>query len=259
MTIETRSQFYYIDSVDENNFRIDFDEGLGEIVGEVEVGSYSMEELMLAVEKALNVSGDLDYTVTLDRLTRLVTISATGTFDLLVSTGSSGLTAVYTLLGFTGSDRTGLSSYEGDTAIGSVYRPQFLLQEFIGFDDWSEAISASVNESASGIIEVITFGNRRFMEFNDRFITNIDQGSNSVIETNLNGVNNSRSFMNFIINKSNLEFMPDRDDPNTFDTVLLESTTSSSEGTGFKLNEMYSQGIANYYETGKLKFRKVVI
>ena len=52
--------------------------------------------------------------------------------------------------------------------------------------------------------------------------------------------------------------MPDRDTPSTFTKCILESTPADKNGTGFRLRELYSSGLTNYFESGTLKFREVL-
>lgn len=258
MSITTDPIFYTIDNVDTNNNLLNFKEpnvSGDEITATLNVGSYSMSQLMTEVARAMNEAGSETYGVTLDRDTRIVTISSSDTIELLVSTGSNSGLSVFSLIGFTGADRTGAATYDGD-AIGSTYEPQFALQEFRGFDTNKEGVRPSINEAADGTVEVITFGNRQFMEFDIRFTTDYPQGKGSPITENLTGVSDLRTFMDFLITKSNLEFMQDKTDRNTFNVMLLESTSKSRTGTGYQLRERYdiAQG---YFDTGKLKFRKV--
>ena len=76
------------------------------------------------------------------------------------------------------------------------------------------------------------------------------------IENNPNGVRDLRQFLSYAITKGSIEVMFDRDDPDTFFTIILESTPISRTGTGFKLRPKYGQNLPDYYETGILKFRK---
>lgn len=256
--IQTRSSFYYIqDSIDSENLWLDFDEGTGEISAQVQAGSYTPTNLASAVQDALNDSISVNtYAVTFDRETRQFTISANNNFDLLISSGSHAGTNVFSILGFSGPDLTGTDTYSGDVSVNE-YKPQFYLQDYIDQEDLRRSVQATVNKSASGTIEVVKFGTEKFFEFNIRLITDIDQGVNSWVETNLNGLIEARSFLRFITEKKDLEFIPDRTDKNTFYTVLLESTEESRDGTGYRLKELYPQGLVGYYETGKLTFRIV--
>jgi hypothetical protein len=62
--------------------------------------------------------------------------------------------------------------------------------------------------------------------------------------------------MGFAIDKSTIEFMPNGLDVANYSKLVLESTESDSQGTGFKLLEMmdYGEGL---YRTGRLVFREV--
>jgi hypothetical protein len=63
--------------------------------------------------------------------------------------------------------------------------------------------------------------------------------------------------MTYAITKGPFEFMPDRDDPATFDEVLLEKTRRSKNGTGFIIYELDTKGLPNYFESKKLTLRKL--
>jgi hypothetical protein len=158
MSLTTFSTLYYGHVVSADNNSIAFDEGGPELIAEIDVGSYTLTDYVLAVQDALNNTGALTYTATLDRVNRLVTISATGTFALLVSTGSTVGTSAYPMIGFSGTDRTAAATYQGNLGSGSEYRPQYILQDFIPSTNYKRNVLASVNESASGIIEVVRFG-----------------------------------------------------------------------------------------------------
>lgn len=253
--IETRSSFFYIDPVDTTNFYLDFDEGGPELTAQVEVGSFTHSELPSAIEAALNAVGALAYTVTFDRVSRKFTISATGSFTLRIASGTHVGNDLFPLLGFTGANVGPGTSFEANLQAGTEYRPQFWLQEFVHADDNQMAINPAVNKTANGNVEVVKFGTEKFFEFNIRLATDIDQGGSGFIEDDSDGIGNLRAFMQFAIEKTNLEFMPDRDDKNSFYKVLLESTDASQTGTGYKLKELYDKGLPGYFESGSLKFR----
>lgn len=253
--IETRSSFFYLDPVDSTNFYLDFDEGGGELTAEVSVGSYTHAELPEAIEAALNGAGALTYSVTFNRNTRKFTISASGPFSLLIGTGTHVGADIFPLLGFTGSDVGPTASATANLQAGTEYRPQFYLQDWVDQLDNQKAISPAVVKTASGEVEVVKFGTEKFFEFSIMLATNIDQGNAGFIESDASGVENLRSFMQFATQKNNFEFMPDRDNKANFFKVLLESTELSSNGTGYKLMELYDKGLPNYFESGKLVFR----
>lgn len=256
--IDAYSLFYYVkDPVASNNFYLNFDEGSGELTAEIESGDYTPTELAVAVGTALNEAGTQAYSVSFNRQNRKITISAAAPFDLLISTGVSVGSDIFSLIGFTGSDLTGQTSYEGNLEVGDFFEPQYKLQDWVSEEDLRKAVQASVNKSANGIVEVVSFGQEKFFEFNMRFITDIDQGKLGPIKTNLNGVQDARDFLRFCITKKTLEFMPDINDKNTFKNVLLEKTDEDSQGLGYRLKELYTSNLPYYFETGKLVFRVV--
>lgn len=261
MTIETRPLFYMVNAVTSDNNLLNFVEPGNppgtELTAELLVGSRSMTNLMTEVARALNDAGQETYTVTFDRDTRIVTISATDTFELLVSSGSNVGNDIFSILGFTGADRTGASTYDGDTAMGFTYTPQLIPQRFLSFDDNLQGVQSSVNESASGQIEVVTFGDRRFMEMEITNITNRPQGKGAPIENNQSALSQVRAFLEFAVTKSEFEFMIDRTDKATFETVLLERTRASRDGTGFRLRELINRGLNGFFTTELLTFRQL--
>lgn len=257
MTIKTRSLFYYGQTIDETNFSLDFSEGGGELQATLSIGEYSLETFAVEIARAMNIVAGQVYTVTVDRTTRKITISAPGNFELLVSSGSRSGTHVFSLIGFTGADRTGADNYEGNNGSGSEYRPQMVLTNYLDPGLNEEDVSANVNESGSGaVIEVFSFGSRSFTEFNIQYITDKVQGVNSIVDQNLSGVDDAVAFMQYSRTKAVMEFMPDLNDTSTFHNIILEKTKSSSKGVGFRLNKMFKPGVEDYYETGMILFRK---
>lgn len=256
--INTKSIFYYIESVTNDNFYLNFDEGSGELTAQIATGHYTHQDLALAVQSAMNEVGTQSYTVIFNRDDRTFTISSASAFDLLCFSGTEAGVSIFSLLGFSSVDLTGQTIYTGGVS-GSEYRPQFKLQDYVDQEDFRESIQAVVNESASGVVETISFGTKKFFEFNIPFITDIEQGAGSVIETNLSGVSSARQFLRFCTTKKNLEFMPDRNNRTLFFKVLLESTEESSNGTGYRLKELYTKNLPYYFETGKLVFRLVEV
>lgn len=262
MTIKTMPKIYYVNPLSSGNNLLNFREPNKppalELTAGLLVGSRSMTDLIAEISRGLNDSGENSYTVSLDRSTRLVTISADDIFELLITSGSNAGLSPFSLLGFSGADLTGLSSYTGTAPMGSSYTPQFLPQGFKSFDDNLEGTEASINESAAGIVEVVTFGDRRFMNFNMIYITDLLKGKGNPITNNSSGVQDARDLMEFLIKKSEVEFMINELNVNSFDKVLLESTRKSKSGTSFELKELVNKGFNDHFETGNLKFRKVI-
>ncbi len=256
MALNTYSSIYYLGSpITDDNKYLDFKEGVTNYLATLNSGGYSHTELMTEVKRAMDAAGGQTYTVSMNRATRIVTISASSVFSLLVSSGTSAASSVFGMLGFTGSDRTGSNTYSGNVACGYSYLPQFKLQSHIASDDWQEAIDAKIHESTNGNIEVVSFGTRKFVQFEIMFATNITQASGGPIVNNSNGVADLRQFMQYIIKKYPVELNPDKDTTAVYETLVLESTDSDNRGIGYKLKEMYDRSLPFYFSTGILKFR----
>lgn len=255
--IQTYSKFYYNYVIDNDNYYLDFDEGGGELSATLEPGEYTLTDLLVEIKRALEDAGALTYTVTVNRTTRIITIAGSASFDLLVSTGTHASTSVFTLIGFTGADRTSLTTYAANNSSGSEYKPQFKLQSYIDPEDWQQAADASINKTASGRVEIIKFGTEKFFQFNINFATDIEQPCNGPILNNPTGLDDLRSFMQYAVTRSPLEFIPDKDLPNTFYKIILESTPDSQTGVGYKLKELYDKNLPGYFDTGVLKWRLI--
>jgi len=252
--ITTKPVFYYDYRINAEQQFLNINEGAGDISIELIPNNYSAQGLANEVSRALSEQGGQDYTCTFNRATRSFTISAIAPFDLLIQTGANIGLGAFSILGFTGADQTGLLTYTGDPA-GKEFIPQFPLQDYVDFADFKEFKEAKVNESTSGEVEIYSLGTNSFMEFNLTLATNIDQGFNSIVRTDSLGVEKLRDFINYCITKGDVEFMKDETDRLNFQTIILESTPLSRTGTGYKLNELYSRGLAGYFETGTLKWR----
>ena len=256
MALSTFSTFYYGFTITDDNKFLNFDEGGGELSAELQEGAYSMDEMRTIIKTAMDAAGADTYTVTISRADRIFTITSSGTFSLLLSTGTQIGASPFTLLGFTsGVDTASLAAHSGSDAAGFEYRPQFVLQDYVDKDNFQEKIDSSVNESASGKLEVINFGTRKFSELSLKFITDITPQDGKVIKSNSSGVADAQSFLQEITNKNPVEFMGDIDSPDTFDKVVLESTPTSRQGTAYKLDELVAQNLPGYFEINRLKFR----
>lgn len=253
--IYTWSKFNYGHTITNENKYIPFDEGSGELTGTLEVGNYSLGEFAQAVQDALNAEGDLSYTVTLNRGNNSLTIAADDTFSLLILTGSTTATA-YELMGFSlSADKTGADTYTSN-ASGDEYYPQFWLQSYVAPENFVSSVEATINKSADGRVEVVRFGLEQKIEMDLKFITNLTMDG-QVIRNNASGLQDARDFMGYITQKKKFEFVPDLANPETYYKVILESTPDSSNGTGFKLRELFGQNLPDIYETGVITLRVV--
>lgn len=257
MSLTTFSQFYFGHTITNLNGAIDFDEGGPELQATLNPGDYSLEEFIAEIKRAMDEVGGQAYSVSVNRATRQITITAPGAFTLRTNTGTRTGSGAWTLMGFTtAANFTGDTTYTGPNGSGSRYRPQHLLVEHVASQNNVEKTDAVVNESASGRVQVIQFGTTKFIEFNIVFATNNTVRANQfTIENQANGLDNLRAFMDYIVTKAKFEFMPNRDNANSFEKVILESTPKSRQGTAYKLDELKSA--PGYFSTGKLTLRVV--
>jgi hypothetical protein len=254
MALSTYSAFYYGHNITESNQFINFIDDLsGEKTATLEIGSYTLTGFANELARALNAVGSQEYEVTVNRLTRELTIEADNNFDILAVGGSLVAISAWSLAGFT-QDKTGNNSYTSDLASGFAYYPQILLQDFVHFDDSTVTNNVTVNESASGEVEVVGYGEVQFMECNITLATNIIP--QLYIKENANGVDDLRQFMLYAIRKLKMEFIPDVNGGVFYDCIL-ESTPEERNGTSFKLKELYARKLVGYFETGTLTFRRI--
>ena len=251
--LDTFSKFYYGHTIDTTNNIISFNDG-SDRNATLNVGDYSLTEFVTETQRALNAASSLTFTVSVDRATRLITISAGSTFELQVASGSA--LSTYPLLGFSGANKSGANTYTGGNPSGSEFKPQLKLQKFVPFGNEQIGTYSNVAKSASGKVEVISYGIDDLMSLDIQYQTNNDT-TGTIIENQANGLDNLRTFLQYAVLKRKLEFIPDRDTPGTFDKCILEKTPVSSTGTGYKLNEYLGRGLPGYFSSGTLKFRKM--
>ena len=257
MSIKTYSKFYYGIEIDGSNSQIDLREGLTDYQVTLPRGLYSLTDFANTLATELLELGTQDYTVSINRDLRTFTIAAPLNFSLRFLSGPNTTNSAYEVLGFLQQDYTGSNSYSSVNGIGSVYYPQFILQNYVPSRHNQEANAARVNESASGIVENVTFGRRETMECNISYIS--DTYFSNAVRKNINAVNETLLFLDFCIRKGNIEFMEDENNAGNFEKMLLEKTQASSNGTGFQLYELFSRGLPDFYETRTLQFRKITL
>lgn len=257
MSITTRSAFYYGHTITRLNNAIDFSEGGPELQATLNNGDYTLEEFLAEVQRALNAAGALNYTVSVNRTTRVITIAASGTFSLLAATGTRIGTGAWSLMGFNATDLTSAATYNSQNGAGSEFLPQVIAYGYTPSTHFMDKNDAVVNESAGGLIQVVQFGTNRFLECELQLNTNLTiRTQQPEIENNASGLDDFVDFMNYSVTKAKMEFMPDRANRNGFQKVFLESTEFSKKGTGFKLKEV--QKGPGYWNSGRLVFRAVV-
>lgn len=258
MALETKCKFYYGIEITTDNNELDFSEGSGELSIFIPIGVYSPQEIALKLASLLTNAGSQTYSCSFNRSTRKLTISATSNFSILIATGTHSATTLYQTLGYTGgANLTGANSYLAPSTIGYEFVPQFYLLDYIPLEHNVRSVQASINETASGQVEVIRYGTKRFMECSMELITNKPFQGSDFWTSSTTGLDDALNFLGFATQKSKIEFMPNKDDVNTYSTLILESTESDASGIGFKLLEQLDYG-NGYYKTGKLVFREVI-
>lgn len=255
--ITTYSKFYYGIEITDENSKMDFDEGSGELTATLDLGTYTPEEIADEVALQLNAIGDFTYTCTFDRTTRLLTITSSSSVEMLFNTGTNALVSAYDTLGFdTSADDTD-TSFVGASACCSKYEPQFILQSYTPVEHMVEQLHATVNETITGRQELITYGDMAMMRCNMTFITDIAQPSGGPIVNNASGVASVLDFLSWCSKKNKIEFMPDKDIASAYINLVFDSSAAAKEGTKFRLKELYDRGLSGYYETELMTFRKV--
>lgn len=256
--INTYSSFTYGHTIDNTNFYFGIDEGSGEILVELNSGSYTLEDFATELGRALNEYTTIinNYDITVDRATRKITISADNIFSILTTSSGQLATSTFLLAGFSGSDKTGATSYEGDNSSGSIYNVQYKLQGYTNFENQQGKQSSILNTPADGaFVEVISYGSEKIMDCEIKFATDYELDKTSQVRENLNGVSDLRDFMLYITNKAPIEFIPNENLPNTFTKCILDRTPEDGKGTKFKLKE--DKKWRETYTTGMIKFREV--
>lgn len=257
MALETKCKFYYGVEITQDNNILDFNEGSGELSITIPVGIYSPQEIALKIAGLLTDAGTLTYTCTFNRSSRKITISAGSNFSILIATGSHAGNGVYNIIGYTGGvNLTGSSSYLAPSSMGYEFVPQFYLLDYVPLEHNIKSLQASINETGSGLVEVVRYGTKRFMECSIELITNKPFQGSDFWTSSPTGLDDALNFMSFAIQKCKIEFMPDKDTVSNYYTLILESTESDQSGIGFKLVEQIEYG-SGYYKTGKLVFREI--
>jgi hypothetical protein len=259
MALNVHSIFFYGHKIDENNNLINFKEGAGpEKTAEIPVGSYTLTKFLSTIVASLNGASSLEWTGSVDRSTRVVTLVASGAASLLFGTGATALNSPAALLGFNATDLLNLTSFVGAFGSGSEYRPQFPLQSYIGKNKNKKLVNAVVTKSASGDnVSVQSFGVDRMIKGNIRYITN--QPTDGKLRGNPNAVEEAQTFMDYLVEKHPIEFMENENDPDVFDRVYLDSAGTGMDGTSYELIEYVDRNLPEFYETGLLTFKVINI
>lgn len=254
MALSTHSRFYYGWQITTSNRYLDFNDG-SDKVAILDVGYYTSSDLATMIASKMNELSSTDFTVTFNRSTRKFTIAGSATFSLLAGSGDNVTLGVFTLLGYTATDKTGFATYLAQTTSGYEYTTQFFPQSYLPTSTNRNAIEGLVNKSSSGVIEVIKFGDERFMKLELLFITNIPQSPDSIIRSKSDGVEQYIQLIEWLTSKAPVEVMINELDVDTFQEFILESTEQDTQGLNYELTELYDKSLPLFYKSGRLTFR----
>lgn len=249
MALKNASLFLYNYQISATNQFISFATGAGEVppntrTATIPIGFYSLTSLCTAIASALTTADPLHtYTVTANRnvgggLQNRITIATTNSyFGIYFATGNPSNPA--TLLGFTGADLTGATSYTGTLTSGTVLIPERVAYSYLPPSAMNKNFG-KLNVSASGLKEAIVFSIQQFIQAQFKHIP----------EANLS---NWLLLIQWMIQQRAFEFTPDITVPNTFYQVTLEEP---NQGLELNLTEMLGD-FPFYYQTPLMKFRLV--
>ncbi len=254
MSIRTFSKFYYGYEITADNCSIDFNDGGADKVATLAVGTYSLTKLLIVTAAALNAASSVEWTVTVNRATRIITLTSASSTTVLGATGDNFSTSALPTLGLNSADHTG-TTHVGATASGSSYSPGFLLEDYKDKTQTRKLINPTINKSTSKQkVSVQYFGVEQFYKFNIKWITNQHVGTSAVWRSSNTALEDAKSFLNWIMTKSIIEFMPDENDEATYDRMYLDSAEADADGVGFDLKEYFDKNLPGFYETGLLTF-----
>lgn len=251
--LSTYSKFIYGFEVISTNKYFSIGDGVTDYEVELDEGSYTPNELLTEIKEKVLEQATLTIDGSISYQNQTYTFTSASNFDLNITSGNAN--SVFTLLGFTGADVTGVTTATSNETFGSVFKPQVLLQGYVPFEHNKNLLFPSVNKTVSGDTQLIYFGDESYMTCDVRYQTDIRQPSGSLIEDQANGLQNLLSFLNYAIKKNKILFYPDRDGSTVY-TCLLDSIAGNKNATGYRLRE-YLGKMNGYYTTGQLIFRRI--
>lgn len=250
-TINTLSKFFYNTTVTVLTNSVDFDEGGAELQATLNVGTYTLTEYAAEWQRALRAIGTQDYVVSVNRTTGKLSFSAPLAFTLRALSGSRVGSGAWTTAGATATDKTG-TSITFENMAGSAYEPQFYIYDYISKAHSVNLEDATASSTPTGYAQVASFGDGSRVPMNIRLITDKTGLKNKGFIDNPNGVSDFMTFIKYLCKKGRVEFMPDKDTPNDFVSLFLESTPEDKDARKFALKNM----AVDVYESGKLIFRE---
>jgi hypothetical protein len=266
-SLNFHSKFFYGIEVLSNFNYIDIRENGIDYVIRIPKGYYSPRSLTLRLQRELNNALPATYEVIFNYSTGLFQIRTpivpATTFIIRAATGPNSTRGIYQTIGLSSSDVT--SSLSGSfqvinsvTNISKSYATQFPLQNYNNKRSHVRLFDAVVNQTYGNRKEVVNFGNTELIDMKLDWITN-RLGHNSAfgfLRDNNSGVEDTLEFLNWAIRKGHFDFFENELDVSTSQpvTIINETTGTGSNGSEFKLQEKYSQGLPSYFETPTMVF-----
>ena len=250
MALTAPSMFLYGYEITEYNRSLDFRASFGgpEKQATLTLGYYSLTGLMEEIKTQMEAADPAnEYTITANRAVaggtqNRVTISTDGGYlNLLFLSGTRNATTCATILGFIKADRTGATSYTGNSSSGTPVVPNLLGYNFLP-PEYMRKNFGSVNVSASGVKEAIVYAIQKFWQVQFKYIPKTTATTEWV------------NLMTWMMLQRPIEFTPEITSPTVFYDGTLESTGADGRGLGFTLSEMLPQ-FPHHYDTGLMKFR----
>lgn len=253
------STFYFGHIVRSNNCKIPFREenDTETRIASIKIGAYTLTEFLNEIASALGEAGTQDYTVTVDRATRIITVEAETPFQILFHSALESEISARTLMGFPDSDTEMSLLHEGTQGSGQVYSPQAPINRYVPFEHWKGSPDSAITVAANGRSVIVGFNDGERMECDIHVITNKEFPADSLIRNNPTAKEDTLAFLQYLITKNPVEFMFDLDTPQEFTGCILEGTKESKSGTSFKLYEGLGKGLKGYYSTDLLTFRRI--
>lgn len=253
MALTSRSLFTYGMEVTSNNRSIDFKGELGgdTLLATLSLGYYSLTDLLAEIKRALE-EADLDnlYTVTADRTIssgteNRITIASDGTyFQLLFASGPRAASSSATLMGYTATDKTGSTSYQGASSAGTTLLTNRIIKNWVP-PTLNKKKTGSLNVTASGRKEANIYSTQRFFQFELDWIP--------AASASVSDITDWANLMDWLTSQRSFDFTPQVSDPSTYYNATLESTPQDQNGMSYMFTE-FKPGTM-IYNTGLLKFR----
>lgn len=256
-TLRTLSRFFYGHTVTTQNRSIDFDEGGSELRATLKVGTYSATEYAAEWQRAIREAGSQAYVVSLSRSTQKLTVSAPLNFTLRRGSGSRLGTSAWSMAGFgSGADLGPSTAFTAANITGKRYDPQYKVFDYTDPDHSIVKENATAADTPAGLVQKVSFGDGTRIEMNIKPVTNITGLTNDGFINNSNGVSDLLDLISYLMTGGRVEFMKDKDTPSQFVKCYLESTKQDRDAKKFTLSNMK---VPDFYETGTLVFRKVLV